>query len=132
MDKHLLFPAGLLLLACTAGYPAGVAPTAVRKAEHFQLPAIKRDCTTCHTSRDMTAGSPLLVKPLAELCIGCHPERMAPNEHAVNIVPALKVEKLPLQNNKMTCITCHDPHANTYGVLLRVPARQLCPLCHQK
>jgi predicted CXXCH cytochrome family protein len=73
----------------------------------------------------------LLNKPLSELCLDCHAARKAPAEHRVDVVPAMAVQKLPLSNGKMTCITCHDPHANKYGKMLRVRAKDLCFVCHK-
>ncbi len=114
----------LLLFLCTPGC-AGVART-----EAFRLPAIKQDCTTCHGSHRKDNGTLPLKKPLAELCIECHPERMAPAEHKVGIIPSMNTGTLPLADNKLTCITCHDPHSNRYGRMLRVPAQDLCQRCH--
>jgi len=121
----------LLLFLCTPAC-AGVAAPAAPKTEAFRLPAIKQDCTTCHGSHQMGKGTLLLKKPLAELCSECHPERTAPTEHKVGIIPSMKVETLPLADNKLTCITCHDPHSNRYGSMLRVPAKDLCQSCHLK
>ncbi len=95
------------------------------------LPEIKKDCSSCHVmSADKAAGR--LQKPVAELCQGCHPERLGAREHAVDIAPSMTVTKLPLQNGKLTCVTCHDPHSNRYGSLLRVKHRELCLVCHKK
>lgn len=91
------------------------------------LPEIKKDCATCH--RDITRG-PALHKPLSSLCLDCHPDRDASSEHRVDIVPSMPVLRLPLVEGKITCITCHDPHANPYGKLLRAPAKALCSRCH--
>ncbi len=98
----------------------------------FKIPEIKKDCSLCHLSQPGSKGTAPLKKPVAELCIECHPERKAPSEHRVDIVPSMKVAKLPLTNGTMTCVTCHDPHANAYGKMLRVPAKSLCMQCHDK
>ena len=122
---------GLLFFAlflCAPGCAGVTAP----KAEAFRLPAIKQDCTTCHVSLQKEKGALLLKKPLEELCIECHPERMAPTEHKVGIIPSMKVGTLPLADNQLTCITCHDPHSNRFGRMLRLPAKDLCQSCHLK
>ena len=121
----------LMLFLCSPGC-AGVAAPAAPKTEAFRLPAIKQDCTTCHGSHQKGKGSLPLKKPLAELCIECHPERMTPTEHKVGSVPSMQTGTLPLVDNKLTCITCHDPHSNRYGRMLRVPAKDLCQRCHKK
>jgi predicted CXXCH cytochrome family protein len=93
----------------------------------MSLPEAKKDCAACH--KDIAHG-PALHKPLSRLCLDCHPDRKAPAEHAVDIVPSMPVRQLPLSSGKITCLTCHDPHSNSNGKLLRVPARDLCTHCH--
>jgi predicted CXXCH cytochrome family protein len=95
-----------------------------------EVPAIKKDCKICHGSHAM-AGQILLNKPIVELCLDCHPDRKAPNEHKVDMKPSMDVEGLPLIESKMTCVTCHDPHKNPHGMLLRAPAKDLCLVCHK-
>jgi predicted CXXCH cytochrome family protein len=119
----------LMLILCAPGCARFAAAPA---APAFRMPAIKQDCTTCHGSRQKDQEALLLKKPLAELCIECHPERMAPTEHKVGITASMKTGTLPLADNKLTCITCHDPHSNRYGRMLRVPAKDLCRRCHLK
>jgi predicted CXXCH cytochrome family protein len=91
------------------------------------LPEAKKDCAACH--KDITKG-PALIQPVPKLCLECHPDRKAPAEHAVDIVPSMPVRQLPLPGGRITCCTCHDPHSNSYGKMLRVPARDLCTRCH--
>jgi predicted CXXCH cytochrome family protein len=110
-----------------------VATAGLASAERGQVPAaplpeIKKDCSLCHL--DIQKG-PALKKTVSDLCIDCHPDRKAPNEHKVDIVPSMQVKTLPLSAGKITCITCHDPHRNTYGKLLRVPQNKLCSQCHR-
>ncbi len=100
------------------------------KPEAFRLLSIKQDCALCHASHQKDQGTLLLKKPLAALCLDCHPERMSPTEHKIGIVPSMSTGTLPLADNKLTCITCHDPHSNRYGRMLRVPAKNLCQTCH--
>ncbi|OGW33133.1 MAG: hypothetical protein A2X58_06070 [Nitrospirae bacterium GWC2_56_14] len=119
------------LFLCAPGC-AGVTAPAAPKAEAFRLPASKQDCTTCHGSHQKSGGALLLKRPIAELCIECHPERMAPTEHKVGIIPSMKVGALPLADNHLTCITCHDPHSNRFERMLRLPAKDLCQSCHLK
>ncbi len=128
--RYLAF-AGIVLFNTT--FTQGHAETAGGKNNRARdIPAIKKDCTICHVSADVKKGSALLKKSVAELCIECHNERKRPNEHAVDIVPSLPIKGLPLTDGKMTCITCHDPHQNPYGKLLRIPEQDLCVLCHRR
>lgn len=115
----------LAIVACSA-----VTASGTEKAADRAVPEIKMTCATCHGSHDTTVRAPLLVKPLSTLCLDCHQDRTAPNEHVVDVAPKAKVQGLPLKDGKMTCVTCHDPHKNEHGKMLRLPARDLCLRCH--
>jgi predicted CXXCH cytochrome family protein len=112
----------LLAALCT-----GTAAPQERPA--YPLPASKQDCSLCHTGA-AGKGPGALRKGLSALCLDCHPDRVAPAEHKVDIVPPMAVKALPLFEGAMTCVTCHDPHANPYGTLLRKPEAELCLSCH--
>ncbi len=96
-----------------------------------EIPAKKKDCNLCHVSH-MMKGTSLLKKPISELCTECHPNSKAPSEHIVDVVPSMSVVGLPLTKGRLTCVTCHEPHKNSYGVMLRVSPENLCQLCHKK
>ncbi|MDP2166874.1 MAG: cytochrome c3 family protein [Thermodesulfovibrionales bacterium] len=101
-------------------------------ADDRAVPPIKKDCGSCHVSHKM-ATEVLLKSPLSELCAGCHPDRQAPNEHVVDIVPSMPVSNLPLSDSgKMTCITCHDPHGKgDFPKMLRARPSRICAYCHR-
>jgi predicted CXXCH cytochrome family protein len=99
------------------------------RPESYPMPEIKKDCTTCHLDAVPQTGGELK-KGLSALCLDCHPDRKAPAEHKVDMVPPMKVKGLPLTDGKMTCATCHDPHRNLHGKLLRMNPRDLCIVCH--
>jgi predicted CXXCH cytochrome family protein len=110
---------------------AAVCASAVRAAERpaFPLPPSKQDCSNCHI-QTWTGATGALTKKLSALCLDCHPDRVAPQEHQVDMIPPMAVADLPLFGGRMTCATCHDPHTNTYGSLLRKPEIELCRSCH--
>lgn len=93
------------------------------------------DCNVCHLQHQKDKeGKILLNKPLAELCIFCHPDRKGKGEHVIGIKPSMPVEKLPLDaDGKLTCLTCHDPHAEKgFNKLLRAATfTELCKKCHK-
>ena len=124
----------LILFTCVPGCSTLMDHGSAAKPDQGQvagtLPEIKKDCTICHTSGDVRKGTAQLKKPVTELCLDCHPGRKSPTEHKVDIVPSMKVKQLPLTEGKMTCVTCHDPHRNPYGKMLRARKRDLCILCH--
>lgn len=93
--------------------------------------AEKHECSYCHVTSDKTDKMQLKAS-LTELCIECHPDRMGPKEHIVDIAPPMKVVDLPLsKDGLMTCITCHDPHETSGNPkLLRVKPSELCSKCH--
>ncbi|WP_203473458.1 cytochrome c3 family protein [Dissulfurispira thermophila] len=88
-----------------------------------------KECTACHISH---SGGPVK-KPLTELCVTCHRERIEAGEHKVDIIPKFPVPKnLPLtKDGKITCITCHDQHS-TDPLMLRMETIILCNQCHKK
>ena len=108
----------------------GSAEKKTRESVIGTLPEIKKDCTLCHTSPEVKKGAARLKKPLSALCLDCHPDRNSANEHKVDIVPTMEIKELPLFDGKMTCVTCHDPHWNKYGSLLRTRKSDLCMQCH--
>ena len=123
----------LIAAGCTCIAAAVVAgpssPTTARPRVSYTLPEIKKDCVMCHLPGG-TAQVGGLKKRLSDLCLDCHSDRMAPVEHRIDIVPTLKVPGLPLTDGRITCFTCHDPHNNPYGNLLRMKATDLCLRCH--
>ena len=121
---------GLIMGLCSCLLIAGCAG-AVRSNERpdLPLPPSKQDCTICHINP--APGNPGTLKqgPSA-LCFACHADRKAPAEHQVDIIPPMAVRGLPLFEGRMTCVTCHDPHVNRFGSLLRKPEPELCLSCH--
>jgi predicted CXXCH cytochrome family protein len=107
-----------------AAIPLTFAAAAQRPVEH-RLPESKKNCSLCHTD----AGPSLRKKP-SELCLDCHQERKPPAEHKVDIVPPMDPGGLPLTDGRITCTTCHDPHRNPFGSLLRRKPTDLCLSCH--
>ncbi|MFZ5997069.1 MAG: cytochrome c3 family protein [Nitrospirota bacterium] len=96
------------------------------------FPSEKHDCSFCHISGGKTPFT--LKSPLSALCLECHSDRSGAREHKVDIVPKMKVEKLPLSSGgKITCITCHDQHEKSgFPKLLRERHDELCLSCHLK
>ena len=85
-------------------------------------------CGDCHTSAAHNVDD--LKKPLSALCAECHVARIAAGEHKVDIEVSATENTLPLKDNKLTCVTCHDPHK--MGFALRLPKDSLCKQCHKK
>lgn len=92
---------------------------------------VEKMCAFCHADHGGKGGGTLLKKDINELCAGCHQERLDKGEHKVGMKPAKPVAGVPLQDNRMTCISCHDPHSKS-PAMLRMPSNKLCILCHEK
>ncbi len=81
-------------------------------------------------------------KDIDDLCQECHAAALEDNiNHRVGIRPSMKVpEDLHLnQNGEISCITCHDPHAEyvsaktgnrTWFLRRQMLKRELCLACH--
>ncbi len=130
MQTRHLFIINLIIIYLVLGSQVNAGSSAVLDRPAEKLPEIKKNCGLCHGSHNVKKGAIQLKKPIPELCIDCHKERIAPNEHKVGIVPPINPQKLPLHDGKITCMTCHDPHQNVHGGLLRLPERELCSSCH--
>lgn len=102
-------------------------------------------CTHCHL---LVPGSSKRVqkkvfrKNIDSLCQECHEAALEDNlNHRVGIRPSMKIpEDLHLSpNGELSCITCHNPHANyldpsgrnkTYFLRRGMLKRELCLACH--
>ena len=104
----------LFLLAVTA-------EGAVQKEVH-------KNCASCHGEQDYKA----IVPKVNEICLKCHPTSLG-KDHPIGVVSSVVAAELPLgEGNKITCITCHEPHGkNTTGRLLRKEFNSLCATCHK-
>lgn len=127
LDQARFAPLAICVLLCAFGCAQAANRSAA--APPLPLPGIKKDCSACHVMKGNRRTDALTKNPSA-LCLDCHPGRLAPSEHKVDIVPSMKVTGLPLTDGKMTCVTCHDPHENRHGSLLRMPETALCLTCH--
>jgi hypothetical protein len=100
------------------------------------LPGTGATCTFCHAGTPaIEPGPEVRVDPRlrgesTSICLGCHAMHAdpAPEGHLRRTVPAeilARIEKrraaaggtsrrLPLDNNRVTCSTCHNPHAANY------------------
>ncbi|MDH4161477.1 MAG: cytochrome c3 family protein [Nitrospirota bacterium] len=121
----------IVMMICFTFTLFGCAQAAVRTRTRLPLPLpeIKKDCSTCHIMEGARR-TDSVKKQGSALCLDCHPDRIAPQEHKVDIVPTMQVKGLPLLDGKMTCLTCHDPHSNKYDALLRRQETDLCLVCH--
>lgn len=89
--------------------------------------AVEKTCDYCHEGHSGTGA--LLKKDINELCLGCHQDRAGRGEHKVGISPSGPVSGLPLNDGKISCATCHNPHSKT-KFMLRKPVNEICLSCH--
>ena len=111
----------------------------VFKGSHGKL---GRKCSGCHSVHNAQGGylskvvygeiSPM-EPPVDGFCLACHdPEGMAEhkvlqsiyNEHPLGV----KNPTTRLPGKRISCVTCHDPHAYE-GKLLRIPVKKNSELC---
>ncbi len=130
--KKILIPLIVIIFSLSCAELKPKAPES--KAPEIKAAGTKvHECNMCHLPHKRE-GKILLTKPLSELCISCHPDRVGSSEHKTGIKPSMPVTELPLDaDGKMTCITCHDPHAEKgYENLLRAPSfNEICMKCHK-
>lgn len=87
---------------------------------------IHKDCKACHSTEDFK-----IKIEINELCLKCHSANR--NDHPIGVVSKWTPARLPLdKENKLTCITCHEPHGkDTVNKLLRMDPDSLCLSCHK-
>jgi len=82
-------------------------------------------CTTCHSVHAPAAGSKAQLKKASELelCGSCH---------RTQVTKVKRVSHMPLQEGKMECTSCHNPHGSTNVRQLRVGnwINESCISCH--
>ena len=63
---------------------------------------------------------------------GRHPVSVIYPKANASMRPITTLAPLPLENGKVECSTCHDPHSSTYGNFLRMSnsGSALCITCH--
>ena len=140
--KHLFSRQTLLIALLTALlFPGLHALTENRTFAVSKHPT----CEMCHVTAEIPVGTPLFPAGTdpASICLRCHDYRE--NHHPVNVVPAASdftsaAKAFPLYDNKISCLTCHDPHAGpklseTPNLLRGGPykdRREICFKCHQQ
>ena len=78
-----------------------------------------RDCKLCHKRRDKSWWSrPEFVKPVPELCYGCHR----------NFTTTVAYVHGPVAVG--ACTFCHNPHTSKFDYLLKKQVPELCYQCH--
>jgi len=130
----LLAAAVLLATAPAAGAPG-------RNPHDFE----RIGCTHCHIlvpGQGRPLQGTVFRKNIDDLCQECHAAALEDNlNHRVGIRPSMKVpEDLRLnERGELSCITCHDPHADylggtsgnrTWFLRRKMLKRELCLACH--
>ncbi len=101
-------------------------------------PAAEGRCILCHGGAD-SLDAPHMDLMSADdmataICNACHRSHIGRGSHRVNISYRTKVNNdvpdLPLIDEMMSCVTCHNPHSSDEPALLRKPYDSLCVSCH--
>lgn len=71
---------------------------------------IKDGCLSCHDAH--TGKNKNLLKPdePPELCWTCHKDRKHLHQPLIGILNTDRAKRVHLQNDKVYCLTCHNPH----------------------
>lgn len=99
---------------------------AMEKAKVKHPPFAQAQCTKCHNPHQ-TNTERLMKKDLPDLCLQCHDANriMGGFRHPMfNVIS-------PLDGKKVTCISCHNPHASENERMWRRPKQFLCLGCHK-
>ncbi|MBU0552423.1 hypothetical protein KKB55_23160 [Myxococcota bacterium] len=112
------------------------------KNKHGQTPAEAGPCGSCHLFHDRAIEDKGDRADPAGLCNPCHKGDGVGVEagpvihgHPVQVRMRGKITGLSLPlgpGKRITCTTCHDPHAAPGDNFLRAPTSRLCVSCHPK
>jgi DmsE family decaheme c-type cytochrome len=81
-------------------------------------------CVTCHSVHEpQSATAQLTASTEVELCATCH---------RVQVLKTKRVSHMPVQEGKLACSSCHNPHGSTNVKQLRVGnwINESCVSCH--
>lgn len=93
-------------------------------------------CVRCHESPPMPGTNTGLLTIPKMVCLQCHEVKPHPANADHLKAPTAKIKPdgtLPLgPGDEVTCVTCHDPHAQPAptATRLRAPAGAICGRCH--
>ena len=93
-----------------------------------------KGCTACHDPH-ATDQQYMLIKPINELCVGCHPQLAGVTQrHPVDRHPVSAPTEHRRPGHKLTCVGCHDPHGsnNQYMLVETKMGARLCRVCHKR
>ncbi len=91
-------------------------------------------CTGCHDPH-ATDNPFMLIKPINELCLGCHQRA---NQFAFNHPlprhPVSASQEHRRHDRELTCSSCHDPHGSSepYMLIETVRDGRICRKCHAR
>ncbi|WP_414709607.1 DmsE family decaheme c-type cytochrome [Rhodopseudomonas sp.] len=80
-------------------------------------------CVNCHTvMRRVSPRNQLKTELVMDTCFQCHKDRKA---------QAQRTSHMPIRENKITCVNCHNPHGSASEKLLReATVNDTCYQCH--
>ncbi|PLX71687.1 MAG: hypothetical protein C0602_00370 [Denitrovibrio sp.] len=102
-----------------------------------KLKAEKDTCGVCHEVHN--SGKYLFNKSIDDnfetICKSCHADSKLADKTKIDTSHKMNVElkkdiKIYLEEGKVVCATCHEPHAADKGMLRKVDDQNLCYACH--
>jgi len=88
------------------------------------------ECLMCHNPHGSTFDA-LLRDRTTNICKTCHEEK-ANEQHPVAGHPMEGPRDPYRPGKKLTCTSCHNPHASDHAKLFRFPTLPICSHCHAK
>ena len=94
------------------------------------------NCNKCHNSHG-SENEFFIRRPVYELCGDCHSEKLATGHIIATFYsekrhPVLGFDDPSRKGKKLSCISCHDPHASNHNYFLKRDQESVCLMCHEK
>jgi len=88
------------------------------------------ECLMCHNPHGSTFDT-MVRDRTTKICMMCHEEK-AKQSHPVAGHPMEGPKDPHRPGKKLTCTSCHNPHASDHSKLFRFPTLPICSYCHAK
>ncbi len=94
------------------------------------------ECNKCHNPHG-SENEFFIRRPAYELCASCHADKLIVGHIETTFYsgkkhPVRGFDDPSRRGKKLSCVSCHNPHASNHNYLLKRDRESLCLMCHNK